>query len=116
MNAQKLSCSLMHFYNNNNKKNKRKKYYLKKKKPLDSLTLAFSSASIDTEQPHAKREWIKNKDRERRGQAVPSKSSLNRHADKELLPPPPSVPSPRVRQTFQEGVRVQAYSNAHANK
>lgn len=32
--------------------------------PLDRLTLAFSWASIDTEQQHAKREWIKNKDGE----------------------------------------------------
>lgn len=87
---------------------------IKKKKPLDSLTLAFSWASIDTEQQHAKREWIKNKDGEfvSRGRARPnlSKTSLSRWADKA---PPPSLPPARVRQAFHREVGVQPYSKGH---
>lgn len=85
------------------KKKSGKKNLKKKKKPLDSLTLAFSSASIDTEQRHAKREWIKNKDRQRRGQAVPSETSLNRHADKEPGPPPVLCPLPKGEAGFSGG-------------
>lgn len=86
------------------------------KKPLGPLTLAFSSASIDTEQRHAKREWIKNKDREREilrggggGQAFLSKTSLNRHGQTKR-------PASRVRRAFQSEARVQPYSTAHNNE
>lgn len=44
---------------------------------------------------------------EGQGQAVLSKTSLNRRADKALTPPP--LP-PRVRQAFHREVRVQPYS------
>lgn len=45
---------------------------------------------------------------EGQGQAVLSKTSLNRRADKAPTPPPP-----RVRQAFHGEVRVQPYSKGH---
>lgn len=82
---------------------------------MGPLTLAFSAASIDMEERLAKREWIKNKEKDRerflRGgwrwgrQAILSKTSLNRHKKTKQR-------ASRVRRAFEREVRVQSYSRA----
>lgn len=66
------------------------------------LTLAFSSASIDMKQQHAKREWIKNKEKDR-DRFFRGVGGLNRHTQTKQ-------PASRVRWAFQSEVKVQPYS------
>lgn len=68
------------------------------------------SASIDTEQQHARREWIKSKDGEivSRGRAKPTCQK----PDTQTKHHPPPLLS-RVRGAFHREVRVQPYSTEH---